>query len=104
MSLQVWLPLTKDLRQQGLSNVTVTNNGATFNSAGKLGGCYSFNGSSYITVQDVVLQNIWSYSCWLYSDISSRSWEVVMACNINGGDADMQLGLYTRPGGNGIIL
>lgn len=98
--LKVWLPLTKDLRNQGLDNVTVTNNGATFNSAGKLGGCYSFNGSSYITVQDVVLQNIWSYSCWLYSDISSRSWEVVMACNINGGDADMQLGLYTRPGGN----
>ena len=40
MSLQVWLPLTKDTRNQGLSNVTVTNNGATFNSAGKLGGCY----------------------------------------------------------------
>jgi len=100
MSLRVWLPLTKDLRNQGLDDVTVTNNGATFNSAGKLGGCYSFNGSSYITVQDVVLQNIWSYSCWLYSDISSRSWEVIMACNINGGDADMQLGLYTRPAGN----
>lgn len=46
MSLQVWLPLTKDLRQQGLSNVTVTNNGATFNSAGKLGGCYYFNRST----------------------------------------------------------
>ena len=46
MSLVVWLPLTKDLRQQGLSNVTATNNGATFNSAGKLGGCYSFDGSN----------------------------------------------------------
>ena len=46
MSLVVWLPLTKDLRQQGLSNVTVTNNGATFNSAGKLGGCYYFNRST----------------------------------------------------------
>lgn len=45
MSLQVWLPLTKDLRQQGLSNVTVTNNGATFDSVGKLGGCYSFDGT-----------------------------------------------------------
>ena len=41
MSLRVWLPLTKDLRQQGLSNVTVTNGGATFESAGKLGGCYN---------------------------------------------------------------
>ncbi len=46
MSLQVWLPLTKDLRQQGLSNVMVINNGATFNSTGKLGGCYYFNRSS----------------------------------------------------------
>lgn len=45
MSLQIWLPLTKDLRQQGLSNVTVTNNGATFDSMGKLGGCYSFDGT-----------------------------------------------------------
>lgn len=42
MSLVVWLPMTKDLRQQGLSDVTVVNNGATFNSSGKLGGCYQF--------------------------------------------------------------
>lgn len=47
MSLRVWLPLTKDLRNQGLDDITVTNNGATFNSAGKLGGCYQFgNGSA----------------------------------------------------------
>ena len=47
MSLRVWLPLTKDLRNQGLDNVTVTNNGAIFNTAGKLGGCYQFgNGSA----------------------------------------------------------
>lgn len=47
MSLRIWLPLTKDLRNQGLDDVTVTNNGATFNSAGKLGGCYQFgNGSA----------------------------------------------------------
>ena len=50
MSLQVWLPLTKDLRQQGLSNVTVTNNGATYESSGKLGGCYNLtNGPINIT-------------------------------------------------------
>ena len=44
--LRVWLPLNEDLRNQGLSNVTVTNNGATFNeNGGKLGGCYLFDGS-----------------------------------------------------------
>lgn len=48
MSLVVWLPLTKDLRNQGLSDVTVTNNGATFNSAGKLGGCYNFTNQNIV--------------------------------------------------------
>lgn len=47
MSLQVWLPLTKDLHNQGLANVSITNNGATYSSTGgKLGGCYSFDGSN----------------------------------------------------------
>ena len=46
MALQVWLPLTKDLRNQGLSNISVTNNGATYQSTGgKLGGCYNFDGT-----------------------------------------------------------
>ena len=46
MSLQIWLPLTKDLRQQGLSDTVITNHGAIFDSNGKLGGCYSFDGTN----------------------------------------------------------
>lgn len=39
--LQIWLPLTKDLHNQGLAQVSITNNGATYSSTGgKLGGCY----------------------------------------------------------------
>ena len=77
MSLQVWLPLTKDLRQQGISNVTVTNNGATFNSAGKLGGCYYFNGDKqwlqFSSVLGEYYNNDWSIACWLKPTDSTRS-------------------------------
>lgn len=46
MSLQVWLPLNGNLDNYGLSNVSVTNSGATVNDSGKIGKCYAFNGSS----------------------------------------------------------
>lgn len=67
MSLRIWLPLTKDLRQQGLSNVTVINNGATFNSAGKLGGCYQFDGSNdnFTYTPNVDSLETFSIALWL---------------------------------------
>lgn len=50
MSLQVWLPLNGNLNNHGLSNVTITNYGATVDNNGKIGKCYYFNGSSYIKI------------------------------------------------------
>ena len=59
MGLQVWLPLTKDLRNQGLTNITVTNNGATYSSnGGKLGGCYVFDGSDDYINLGTALNNL----------------------------------------------
>lgn len=73
--LQLWMPLTKDLRQQGLSNVTVTNNGATFNSAGKLGGCYSFNNSAIgIGATNITLGNTFSIACWIKVNSYNSNW------------------------------
>lgn len=83
MSLQIWLPLTKDLRQQGVSNVTVTNNGATFNSAGKLGGCYIFDGADdAISIGNLsaLVETNFSFACWFYhSDTwSTKSYETIL--------------------------
>lgn len=83
MSLRVWLPLTKDLRQQGLSNVTVTNNGATYSSTGgKLGGCYIFDGvDDAITVGNLstLVTDNFSFACWFYHDDtwSSKNYETI---------------------------
>lgn len=65
MSLMVWLPLNGDLTQQGLSNVTVTNNGATVDNNGKIGKCYSFNGNgNYIRINPLTLTQNWSICFW----------------------------------------
>lgn len=50
MSLQVWLPLNGNLNNNGVADVTITNNGATVNADGKIGSCYYFNGSSQIKI------------------------------------------------------
>ena len=68
MSLQVWLPLNGSLENQGLSNIIVTNNGATVSNGGKIGKCYSFNGSNnYLSIDPVITngnQNF-SFCCWV---------------------------------------
>lgn len=45
MSLQVWLPLNKEgeFQNQGLADITITNNRATYDANGKIGGCYKTN-------------------------------------------------------------
>lgn len=65
MSLQVWLPLNGTLENQGLSNITVTNNGATVDNNGKIGKCYAFNGSStYIKCSGFHVSTELSIACW----------------------------------------
>ena len=91
MSLQVWLPLTKDLRNQGLADVTVTNNGATFNSAGKLGGCYSFSGGSSSKIVNTfpvaASFTTGSLACWVKFNAfpNSSSWMLLMRIGNLGG-------------------
>ena len=83
MSLQIWLPLTKDTRNQGLSKVTVTNNGATFNSAGKLGGTYEFASGKRIQTTLPSASNLnskaISFACWIYITSWNSSYDCFMS-------------------------
>lgn len=80
MSLIVWLPLNGDLNNQGLSNATVTASGATVNSSGKIGSCYSFDGSDdYISLIGDAVNNCFkggtqqfSIAFWVYRADATR--------------------------------
>ena len=90
MALKVWLPLTGTLENKGISNITVTNNGATVNTSGKIGSCYYFDGTNdRITVEGFSIGNQWSYGCWVLSPTSSRGWEGLIILNNTGSDADI---------------
>ncbi len=69
MALQVWLPLNGDLHNQGLKNIKSVGNGIILDNNGKIGQCYSFNGSNSISINTVVLPSqtpAWSFTCWFY--------------------------------------
>ena len=52
MALQVWLPLTKDLRNQGLNGIPITSAGAiNLNDNGKLGKCYKTSNTGFIDLK-----------------------------------------------------
>ena len=87
MSLQIWLPLNGDLTQQGLSNVTITNNGATVDNNGKIGKCYTLNGSSnYIHISNLPNPKNISVAFWMKRNATTNSRQFMFtawggACN-----------------------
>lgn len=68
MSLKIWLPLTGTRDNKGTSNIPVANVGATIDVYGKIGRCYSFNGTSnYLQFNKSLFSNAseeFSYACW----------------------------------------
>lgn len=104
MSLRVWLPLTGHLNNQGLSNVTVTNNGATVDNNGKIGKCYSFNGSSSKitnTLPTTISSSVGTLACWVKFNAFPQSasssgvrWYSLIQLGALGGFATCRLGLY----------
>lgn len=69
MSLRIWLPLTGNLNNNGLEDITISSTNATVDNNGKIGSCYSFNGnSSYLLGTHNFINNNtddWSFCCWM---------------------------------------
>ena len=65
MSLKIWLPLTKDLYNQGTSDIDAITVGGTIESPGKIGNCYYLSSSSRIyTDLFTPSSNNFSICCW----------------------------------------
>ena len=79
MSLLVWLPLTQDLRNNGIDNSTfsIVGSNTTVNNSGKLGKCYTNNshsGGGLISNKTIDLGQKQSMFCWFkFSDLESSS-------------------------------
>lgn len=78
MGLRIWLPLINDVGNQGLDDVVVTNSGATSNTSGKIGTCYSFNGSSnYLSMPYNFYNSEYSVCAWVYTTSSTATQTIV---------------------------
>ena len=88
MSLKVWLPLDGNIRNQGVSNITVTNNGATVNTNGKIGSCYDFSSSAWQRI-------VFPYNLSNATEFSICLWHKPISTSISG-----VLFTFSRTSGN----
>lgn len=81
MSLQIWLPLNGNLNNQGLSNVTATNHGATVGNNGKIGKCYQNTASNYITIPVTINVKQPFSLCYWYRIDTWKDWGTTITLN-----------------------
>ena len=94
MSLILHLPLNKDLRNIGLSKINLTNNGATLSDNGVFDKCYSFNGSSYISIIKPNINETSITVClWMFVASIPSACQYLFSLNTNSGFADNSVAL-----------
>ena len=86
MSLRVWLPLTEDLHNQGISLLpSLSFNNFTASSNGKIGNCYK--GWGIYHLNEEILDNCWSVSAWIKADSWYSANNIIICKNAAAGDA-----------------
>lgn len=106
MSLRIWLPLEEDLQNQGLDDITFVNNGASHSSDGKIGSCYSFDGtSSRIYANNVSLSNAqMSGCCWMNVSSFNSSSSYIFSLGSNVAGPGHQIGIFINKTDNILYL
>lgn len=102
MSLLVWLPLTKDTMNHGVSSAIIKDNGSTEEPSGKLGSCRYLNGKTLTVTNFTDLQaaNNFSACCWIKFTTLPSSSSAYCIC-LNGStssDYKFILGVYSTDG------
>lgn len=104
MALRVWLPLNGNINNYGISDVTVTNNGATVDNNGKIGKCYSFGSSKRITASkpNNLSTSSASLSCWVNLSSWGSSYDSLVNLSTGTGWNDTRLALVRNNTANRI--
>lgn len=100
MALRIWLPLNGNIDNQGLSNYRFINSGATINNNGKIGKCYSFDGStSRIYTTNFNLGENFTMALWAKPAVAPTGSHWLICLNDSaGGGSDVQGGIYFAVG------
>ena len=104
MSLQVWLPLNRDLNNYGLCNVSthpINSASVTTNGGGKLGNCLSLSSDGQAVSLDSYMDvcsthTRYSMSAWVYmsSTATNHSSSILSSGDWNSGSSQFCFGLY----------
>lgn len=85
MSLIHWWPLNGNTNDYGINNVALINNGATVNSVGKIGKCYSFNNNNMVVAtSDITSAAELSLCLWLKLSTSHSGYAQVLVLGTSG--------------------
>ena len=96
MSLQIWLPLTKNSLNYGCHSSNVTENGVTLNTNGKIGGCYSFTNSAYLMGTHSLITNTtneWSFACWMKLNATTVG-QTLFSCRTSASERGITIFYY----------